>query len=120
MNESPISDDYLIQAARRRLARMLEQEGGDASAIVNNVYGGSPGGGGGGGGGGLGGMIEAMGGGGGEDPFDYFVDINRRDVEEPAGLDENGQPIMKKVGWDKRVHRFRGSKKKDPMGPGLP
>jgi hypothetical protein len=115
-DQQPISDDYLIQAARRRLLRQLEQEGGGAASIVNNVYGGPLGG----GGGGMGGMMEAMGGGGGEDPFDYFVDINRRDVEEPAGLDENGQPIMKKVGWDKRVHRFRGSKKKDPMGPVLP
>lgn len=126
--QSPITDDFLIQAARRSLLRRLEQGGGgDAERIVNNIYGG---GGAGGGGGGMGGMLEAMGGSGGgaEDPFDYFVEINRRDVEAPGGVDEEGNPIMKKIGWDKSVHRFRGSKKKapmsylpvDPADPGVP
>lgn len=105
----PISDEMLIAAARKRLMDELAggSGGGDSARIVNNVYGA-----GGGGQLGGGGMLEGMTGGGGqggEDPFDYFVDIERRDVTDPL----SGE----KIGWDKKVHRFRGSKKKAPTDP---
>jgi hypothetical protein len=39
--------------------------------------------------------------------LEYMVNISRRDVEAVSGFDpESGEPIKKKVGWDKKVHRF--------------
>lgn len=40
-----------------------------------------------------------------EDPFDYKVDIERRQV-----VDSQGLPI----GWDKKVHRYRAPKDGEP------
>ncbi len=124
MDEDQISDQMLIAAARKRLlAELGGGEGGGmsggASHITNNLYGG---GGvpalqdvGGSGASGPSGLFDSLTGGqqvpAGEDPFDYFVDISRRDMDEinPA----TGKPI----GWEKSVHRWRGSKKKAPMAP---
>lgn len=41
--------------------------------------------------------------------YNYFVDINRRDVFEP---DESGE--LQKVGWDKAVHRWADPRNKEP------
>lgn len=38
----------------------------------------------------------------GEDPYSYFVDIQRRDLKDP----ETG----KSIGWDKSVHRYKTKK----------
>jgi hypothetical protein len=106
--DDEVSDDMLAAAARRAVLRRLEREGGDAASIINNVYGSQAAG----GGAPAPGLFEALsgeagGGQGGEDPFDYFVDIERRDLEEPSGLDDEGRPVMKKIGWTKNVHRHR-------------
>jgi hypothetical protein len=42
--------------------------------------------------------------------LEYMVNISRRDVEAVVGQDQEGNPIKKKIGWDKRVHRFAGPK----------
>lgn len=102
--EQELSDAALIRAARRRL--LGELGGGQPSAaqhVINNVYGG-------------GGLMDRLGavppgggeagGGGADDPYDYFVDINRRNVTDPESGDV--------VGWDKNVHRYRHEKKKAP------
>lgn len=114
--DDQISDDMLIAAARKRILSELGQSGGGGGVqkLVNNIYGAQQGGGDMGGGGG-GGLFDSLSGGdqgqGGEDPFDYNVDITRRDLEEINPL--TGKP----AGWTKTVHRWRGSKKKAPMGP---
>lgn len=114
----PVTDEMILQALRKRL---LEEAGGQRGqgTIVNNVYGGSPfnqqGG-------AQKGVLEGLMSEGeeGQDPFEYFVDIARRDVTEGG----------EKVGWDKTVRRYRkkkdtddfagpGTKKKAPMTPGL-
>lgn len=117
MDEDQISDQMLIAAARKRLLAELAGGGGggDAARIVNNVYG--AGGGSGGGGGVFEGLQGGGAGGGGEDPFDYFVDITRENVPEGGQNPLDPDQTLAGGGWAKRVHRFRGSKKKAPMGP---
>lgn len=114
MDEDQITDQMLIAAARKRLLAELGG-GGDASRIVNNIYGGGSSGMGGGGGGLFdsltGGEASPAGGQPGEDPFDYFVDITRKDL--PEINEATGKPI----GWEKRVHRFRGSRPKQMAAP---
>ncbi len=122
MDEDQISDQMLIEAARKRLMQELAGGGGGQSPkIMNNIYG--AGGGQPPGGGGMfeGGMGGGGGQGGGEDPFDYFVDIERRDVfGDPVDTkDAKGNVVgsyTPKLGWDKKVHRFRGSKGPKPQG----
>lgn len=79
----------------------------EARSVVNNHYGEAmarrenpPGGGG-------GGVMSQMGNKSSDedDPFDYYVDINRTDKK-----DEKGE----KVGWEKNVHRYRFPKDKPP------
>ncbi len=96
-------DKVLLSAIRKRLLDEISSgKRSDASAIVNNVYGSSPEG------GGLTerlhrGEMEAPGPGtGGEDPYEYFVDIDRDDK-----TDEDGH----KIGWTKKVRRYRDKKK---------
>jgi hypothetical protein len=38
--------------------------------------------------------------------LEYLVDISKRDVKAHVGEDEEGNPIYKTVGWDKKVHRY--------------
>jgi hypothetical protein len=94
--ESVLDDAQLIQAARRRLLRMLES-GESPASIINNIGSGGPSG-------SSGGLVEKMSGGGEEDPglFDYLVDIEKTDI--PGGEGE------KPIGWRKKVHRYRTKK----------
>lgn len=87
-----ITDQALLAAIRKRL--LDEISGGrntGTERIVNNVYGSMP----------AGGLTERLyqGDMGGEDPYEYFVDIDREDVRDP----ETGE----KIGWKKRVRRYR-------------
>lgn len=101
--DQEITDAILVQAMRKRLLEEISSGRSpvEAARIVNNIYGGSPSG--------QNGVVEAMAAQGGlpgsEDPFDYFVDINREDVIDP----QTGE----KKGWSKKVHRYRAPKKKD-------
>ncbi len=107
----------LLDEARATRGGRGHKGGGDEEAmarIVNNVYGGSGGAGFGGHSGG--GVMDRLGGGNGggdapdgEDPFDYLVNITRKDLPDinPA----TGKP----EGWSKTVHRYR-----EPKGDGEP
>ena len=97
-------DEDLIRAIRRRLLAEIEKQDSGMDRIVNNVYGGP----------GMAGK-EPSGGGvfdqlqgqdGGDDPFQYYVDIARRNVTDPENPD-------KVIGWDKSVKRY----KKKAMSP---
>lgn len=92
-----IDDNALVQAVRKRLLRELEaQQAHQISNTINNNQ--SSGGHG-------GGLMEAMNGGqpgGSDDPFDYLVDIEKRDIP--------GEEGSKPVGWTKKVHRHRTKK----------
>lgn len=85
-------------------ARIMDELSARQQAqVVNNMYAG---------GGSQGGSVqERMGSSApdGEDPFDYFVDIQRRAVN-----DKDGNPI----GWDKSVHRRRAPKSKPKIKGG--
>jgi len=98
------SDAALLKAVRKRiLSEVSSPREAAAAKIINKVYGG-------GGGGGVMdrlGHQPQMGGEGGEDPFDYFVNIQRKDL--PDINPETGKPI----GWEKTVHRYR-----EPKGGG--
>ena len=89
-------DQAIIAAVRRRLLQEIENKG-QTSSIINNVYG-------------TGRDPEAGAGDvrgmmlGGEDPFDYMVDIERRDL--PDINPETGKPM----GWTKKVRRYREKK----------
>lgn len=95
--EEDLTDEALLKAVRRRL--LAEMEKGDAERIVNNVYN-TPGGGHGDKGGGI---FDQLANSGGEDPLEYYVDIERRNVADP----ENPE---KSLGWDKRVRRYAKKK----------
>lgn len=108
--EDPLGDAALIKAARKRLLAELDPElrkaesSANRASVVNNVYGGGHGSGG-------GGLMDQLGGaaqgGSGEDPFDYFVNIQRKDLPDVNPV--TGKP----AGWEKTVHRYRQEKKKD-------
>lgn len=106
--ERPLDDQLLVQAMRKRILDEINKREQQA-AIVNNVYGG----------GGqpsqMHGVADQMTGmSEGEDPYDYFVDITRKDLPDinPA----TGKPL----GWEKSVHRHRKKKvtesQKSPKG----
>lgn len=89
------SDAALIKAARKRLLRELSMHGAASSSntINNNI---------GSGGSDVGGLMGLLGRGGGQepgagesDPFDYLVDIERKNTPE---------------GWTKTVRRHRTPK----------
>lgn len=99
-----INDDVLLAAIRKRLLDEIGKRG-DAERIVNNVYGSMPQG---------GGITERLyqgdiASGGEEDPYQYFVDIDRDDK-----IDEEG----KKTGWTKRVKRYRQQLPRSEGDPG--
>lgn len=100
-----IDEAMLLKALQARLLADIERR--QEAAITNNVYGAGPQG---SSSGGMGGLAAEMQRGSpvsdsGDDPFDYFVNINRRDVFDPS--DPEGK---KKLGWDKEVHRYRAPK----------
>ena len=100
MAKRPLDDQILLNAVRQRVLDDLNRRE-QQQQIVNNVYGG--------GGEGKGhvpmrGVAEQLGDMGEEDPYDYFVDITRRD------LDEMNPHTGKPSGWTKNVHRFRKKK----------
>jgi hypothetical protein len=109
--EDPLSDTALLRAVRQRLLEQVQAKH-EAQALTNNIYnspatGGHAGAGGvmgelGGGGGGV-----SPGGGNGEDPWDYMVDITRRDL--PDINPHTGKP----AGWEKTVRRHRTPKGHD-------
>lgn len=94
VDEAP-DDNMLLQAIRKRILKDIEEK--QTASIINNVYGT--------------GTVPPQndikglmaGGGDGEDPFDYMVDIERRDLPE---LNAQGKP----VGWSKKVRRYREKK----------
>lgn len=103
--ELDVNDHMLLAAIRKRIlddiqGTKLYGGGGDkgAASIVNNVYGHQPV---------MPGVYDQMafggggGGQGGEDPFDYLVDIERRDL--PEINEATGKP----AGWTKSVRRSR-------------
>ena len=64
---------------------------------------------------GPGGQVQASQAGISPEELEYLVDISKRDVNEEVGVDAKGNPIIKSVGWDKKVHRYtqpQGKKKK--------
>lgn len=97
-DDDELDDAALIKAARRRLLAEIENQ--KAASIINNVYGGGTGSGG-------GGVMDHMPSPSspGEDPYDYFVDITRKDL--PDMNPNTGKP----AGWEKSVHRYRNKKK---------
>lgn len=83
---------------RRLLDEIKHKSSGDSERIVNNVYGSSPGSG--------GGIFEGLRGTTEhDDPNDYMVDIDREDKLDPEGH---------KIGWTKRVRRYKDKKKVTP------
>jgi len=105
--DETLSDQALIAAIRKRL--LEEISGGrasDSERIVNNVYGSMPQG------GGLvdrlyQGQMDPQGEGqGGEDPYEYYVDIDRTNKYDP-------EDPSRTIGWEKNVRRYR--EKKNPM-----
>ncbi len=109
MDPIDTSDQALIAAIRRRLLQEIEREQAGGASVVNNVYGGgapivpseAP----------SQGLMGQMGGQAGatEDPYDYFVDIVRKDL--PEINPETGKPI----GWEKSVRRHRGLREKSGL-----
>lgn len=95
------SDKEIERAIRARILAEIERRA-EASQVVNNVYSGGQ----------SGGVQDRFGpADSGEDPFDYFVDINRREAKDKDG---------NVVGWDKGVHRYRSPKKKrKSVGDGM-
>lgn len=96
-----VNDQMLLEAIRQKMLDDIKQKNA-ANAIYNIVGGsGSPSSGSGVGAamGGLGPMSEA----GADDPFDYLVDITRKDLDE---TNAQGKP----KGWTKTVHRYRTPK----------
>jgi hypothetical protein len=97
-----IQDQDLIRAIRRRLLAEIEKagQGAPVDRIVNNVYG-SPGT---HGGNDAGGIFGALGNAAPSenDPFEYYVDIARRNVTDPE--------TDKVIGWDKNVKRYTKKK----------
>jgi hypothetical protein len=101
-DEDPTSDSALLKAVRKRLLNEISAKQAASSVINNNVYGGSAHA----GGSDVGGLLGSMGGApaaAGEDPFDYLVDIERKDL--PINP-ETGKP----EGWRKSVRRHRTPK----------
>lgn len=95
-----IDDNVLLAAVRQRILDDIGRKQ-ESQGIVNNIYGGgSPGGhip--------MRGVSDQLGDAPeGEDPYDYFVDITRRD------LDEVNPNTGKPAGWKKSVHRHRKKK----------
>lgn len=84
----PLNDRALIRAARERILREFARDNGVQEAKHGSSYQGH------------GGIMEGMSA-GDEDPFEYLVDIEKRDIPGDEG---------KPVGWTKRVHRHREKK----------
>lgn len=96
------SDEALIRAIRKRLLDEISTRNAGASErIVNNVYGAGPTG-----------LVDRLYQSqlgqqpDGEDPYEYYVDIERDDK-----LDDEGN----KIGWTKNVRRYRDKKKVKTM-----
>lgn len=98
-DDEDINDESLLRAIRKRLLDEISS-GRSAERIVNNVYGSSPTG-----------LVDRLNesymGQSGEDPYEYFVDIDREDKIDP----ETGE----KIGWAKKVRRYRDKKKVKTM-----
>ena len=100
---SHISDQMLLQAIREKALNDIKAQHA-AQSIINN-YGSSGAGSPLGGSAGVGSaMSDAGSGSPGEDPFDYWVDITRKDL--PEINEATGKP----AGWEKSVHRHRTPK----------
>lgn len=105
--DQEINDNLLVSAMRKRiLDEINKREQAHQASVTNNVYGGS----------GEGSHHKMSGVGDqlgqaheGEDPYDYFVDITRKDL--PDINPHTGKP----AGWEKSVHRHRKKK----MNPNL-
>lgn len=110
MNEEiDLTDEALIRAIRKRLLEEISSPK-EVDRIINNVYGAGPSA-----GQPTSGVMGQLGNTGdvpeGEDPFDYFVDIAKRNVSEDEIDPETGEVIgQKPIGWDKNVHRYRKKK----------
>lgn len=94
-----VNDDILLKAMRKRILDEINRREQASGSVINNVYGGGgshmP----------LRGVSDQLGSSPeGEDPYDYFVDITRRD------LDEVNPATGKPAGWKKSVHRHRQPK----------
>lgn len=95
-----ISDDMLLQAIRQRILDQIEARQ-QMAPIINNVYGSGPSG-------GMQGVADLMNKPGdqpeaeevGPDPYEYRVDIQRRNVYDPDDPE-------KMIGWNKSVNRYR-------------
>lgn len=102
-DDDPLSDTAMIKAMRKRLLEEISAKQAASNVIHNNVYGGSAHA---GGASDVGGVMGLLGGNGGgtseEDPFDYMVDIERKNMPP----DESG----KSPGWTKHVRRHRSAK----------
>lgn len=100
--EGQVNDQMLLDAIRQRIMRQISSQQ-SISPITNNIYGTGPSG--------RQGVSENMAQpqqeSGGGDPYEYMVDINRRDIFDPEDPE-------RKIGWDKNVRRYR-----QPMGGGV-
>ena len=106
MPRKQLNDEMLVAAMRQRLLDEIQKRQ-EHQAIINNVYGGGshekPA---------SMGVADQLGSAGdGEDPYDYFVDITRKDL--PEINPQTGKPM----GWEKSVHRHRQKKKIEPLRP---
>lgn len=102
-------EDELFKALKERMLRMT-QDMPMSGAPPINIYNGMPYG-----------VSETLNAGGSNTPgrqaqaakqgvtpeeLEYLVDISKRDVKQEVGVDSEGNPIIKTVGWDKKVHRY--------------
>jgi hypothetical protein len=99
------------EAMKRRILKMIEEQPLQGAPSMNvYTYGAMPGS-----------ISEAMNLGGGQstqkqmaatqagispEELEYLVDISKRDVKQNMGVDQEGNDILKTVGWDKKVHRY--------------
>jgi hypothetical protein len=120
MLDSPVTDEVLLQAIRKRLLDEIAEQQQASSIINNNVYGAGQD---------AGQQAEAPGIAAGMQGQDmspeersYFVDILKQEYEPGDTTQfydpESGGPSdveLKHGGWGKRVHRFSTPKKKEMM-----
>lgn len=101
--DEQVTDDMLLAAIRQRILDEINRKEQQAQ-IINQIYGGkggeSPQG-------QAGGVMGALGNASGMSPedYNYYVDISRQDVFDP-------QDPSRRIGWDKKVHRYKEPKKK--------
>lgn len=98
-----MKDDELVSALKARLLQQIQNaQIFGSGALTNNIYSNSVG---------PASVSEALSTRSSEsditpEELNYLVNIQKRDVKEQVGVDKNGNPIYKVVGWNKDVKRY--------------